>query len=143
MPDIAFDFPVHAPAAEVFARFATPAGLASWWTLRTQGTPSLGETWHLDFGPGFDWRARVTACQPPSLFELTLTHSMDDWLGSRVRVELEEADGTTSVRFRHAGWPAESDHFRTSSFCWAMYLRHMRRHAETGIVVPYHERLDA
>ena len=143
MPDIAYDFPVHAPAREVFARFATPAGLDAWWTLRASGVASLGEPWQLDFGPGFDWRARVTACEPPTRFEFTLTASMDDWLGTRVLVALEERDGVTMVHFRHAGWAAESDHFRVSAFCWAMYLRHMRRHAESGIVVPYAERLDA
>ncbi len=143
MPDITFDFPVRAPMGEVFARFSTPAGLDAWWTLAADGEASLGTAWRLDFGPGFDWRAQVTACEPPQVFELELTSSMDDWRGTRVRAELEERDGVTMVHFRHAGWPEPSDHFRVSSFCWAMYLRHLRRHVESGVLVPYAERLDA
>jgi hypothetical protein len=45
--------------------------------------------------------------------------------------------------FAHRGWPEANDHYRTSSFCWAMYLRLMKRHLETGEQVPYAIRLDA
>ena len=31
----------------------------------------------------------------------------------------------------------------TSTFCWAMYLRLLKRFVEAGEVVPYAERLDA
>jgi hypothetical protein len=35
-----------------------------------------------------------------------------------------------------------SAHYRTSSFCWAMYLRLLKRYVEHGEVVPYEKRLD-
>lgn len=35
-----------------------------------------------------------------------------------------------------------NDHFRTSSCCWAQYLRILRRFLEHGERVPYAERLD-
>jgi hypothetical protein len=47
------------------------------------------------------------------------------------------------VRFAHRGWPDESDHYRTSSFCWAMYLRLLSRALEFGEFVPYDDRLRA
>jgi hypothetical protein len=47
----------------------------------------------------------------------------------------------TRVAFHHVGWPEANAHHRTSSFCWAMYLRLMRLSIENGTVVPYAERL--
>jgi uncharacterized protein YndB with AHSA1/START domain len=144
MPDILHDFPVFAPAAQVFAAVSTSGGLDRWWTLHAAGLPAEGATYALDFGPGYEWSARVTCCEPVHCFELTLTEAMPDWLGTRVRFELEEVEtGRTSVRFAHTGWPEASEHYRISSYCWAMYLRLLRRCVEHGEVVPYAARLDA
>ena len=40
------------------------------------------------------------------------------------------------------GWPTPHEHCRISSFCWAMYLRILKRHLEFGENVPYVQRLD-
>jgi hypothetical protein len=48
----------------------------------------------------------------------------------------------TGVEFYHAGWPSANSHYRISTFCWAMYLRLLKRHIETGEVVEYERRLD-
>lgn len=102
----------------------------------------LGAEYQLWFGAEYDWRARVSALVPGRLFELEVTVAMDDWVGTRIRAELEEVDGVTTLRFSHLGWPDASEHFRVSTFCWAMYLRVMRRHVEHGEVVAYEQRLD-
>ena len=147
MPDVLFDFPIRASADRVFEAVSTPAGLDRWWTLRAAGEARVGATFELDFGPDYDWRAVVTACEPGALFELELTRAMPDWLGSRVRLELSEGTGAgagaTLLRFAHLGWAEPTEHFRVSSFCWAMYLRLMRRGLEYGEEVPYDARLDA
>ena len=142
MADILHDFPVDTPPARVFEAFATPGGLDSWWTLRSGGQPKLGGEYVLHFGAEYDWRARVTRCVPGKEFELELTRSMDDWVGSRVGVKLEATLTGTQVRFHHTGWSEPSDHFRTSSYCWAMYLRVMKRNLEYGETVPYEDRLN-
>jgi uncharacterized protein YndB with AHSA1/START domain len=142
MADILHDFPVFAPAARVFETVSTPAGLDRWWTITSSGAPEVGAEYALDFGPEYQWRARVSACEPNRLFELQLTRAMDDWLGTRVRFDLTETNGATQVRFAHLGWPDSTEHYRVSSFCWAMYLRLMKRNVEQGEVVPYEQRLD-
>lgn len=142
MADITHDFPVAAPPARVFAAFADPTLLAAWWTVRSSGQPKLGATYELYFGEPYDWRAKVSACEPEREFELTFTRADADWTGTRLRVELTPSEIGTQVRFSHRGWPSENDHYRTSCFCWAMYLRLMKRHLETGEVVPYERRLD-
>lgn len=142
MAEILHDFPVNTSPERVFAAFATPAGLDTWWTERAAGRPELGAEYQLRFGPAYDWRARVTRCMPGREFELELTQAMPDWVGSKVGVRLEGTASGTQVRFYHAGWPEADEHFRVSSYCWAMYLRVMKRNLEFGEMVPYERRLD-
>ena len=143
MADILHDFPIFAPISKVFAAVSTPAGLDQWWTLTSSGEPRANNTFELDFGPGYDWRARVNRCESDRCFELELTDASPDWVGTRVSFDLEPMDGGTHVHFAHRGWPSESQHYRTSSYCWAMYLRLLGRAVERGEVVPYDARLQA
>ena len=66
-----------------------------------------------------------------------------DWVGTRVGFEMDVDGETTRLRFYHTGWPADNDHFRRSSYCWAMYLRLLKRFVEHDETVPYEKRLDA
>ncbi len=143
MPDIRHDFPINAPVRRVFEAVATPAGLDAWWTKRSAGVPSEGTEYELWFGPEHDWRGRVTRCVEASEFELEIVSADEDWTGTRVGFRLAPADGHTQVRFYHEGWPDGNEHYRISCFCWAMYLRILKRHLEYGESVPYEDRLDA
>jgi hypothetical protein len=78
-----------------------------------------------------------------SEFELQMSQADADWLGTRVRFRLADSNGKTRVCFAHIGWPQPNDHYRTSSFCWAMYLRILRRYREDGEIVPDESRLNA
>ena len=143
MPDIVHDFTINASPETVFAAVSTPSGLDAWWSKSSSGDAKVGNTYELDFGPGSLWKALVRRCSPGSEIEYELTNSVDDWLGTRVGLLVGETKDGTHVRFRHSGWREESAHFRTSCFCWAMYLRLLKRYAENGEVVPYGERQDA
>jgi uncharacterized protein YndB with AHSA1/START domain len=143
MPDIFHDFPINARAQQVFDAVSTPAGLDQWWTKRSAGKPTLGATYELWFGPEYDWRATVTKCEPGSRFELQLTQADSDWVGSRMGFELSAVGPATQVRFYHRDWPEANEHYRVSCYCWAMYLRVLRRYLEHGESVPYEARLTA
>jgi uncharacterized protein YndB with AHSA1/START domain len=143
MPDIFHDFPIKGLREEVFDAVSTPAGMDAWWSDRSSGRPIMGAEYRLQFGPGYDWRAVVTRAVPSAEFELHMTVADADWKGTRVGFSLEEIENGTRVRFHHLGWPELNAHYRTSCFCWAMYLRCLRRDVESGVVVPYSERLDA
>jgi len=143
MHEILHEFPIAASAARVFDAVSTPAILDQWWTARSSGEPRMGAEYQLWFGPDYDWRAEVTQCLPAEAFQLTMTRADADWTGSRVGFRLApQGPGRTEVRFYHAGWPEVNQHFRVSSYCWAMYLRILKRHLELGEVVPYEKRLD-
>ena len=137
------EFPIAAPPAQVFEAIATPRGLDAWWTLTCTGTPALGATYALGFGPEHQWTARVSVCEAGRVFEFTMERSDDDWRGSRVRFELAGTEAGTTVRFTHEGWPERNAHFRLSAHCWALYLRLLRRYVEFGEMVAYADRLSA
>lgn len=144
MADIIQEFTVKSPPPRVFQIIATPEGLAQWWTKTSVGEPRKGAEYSLGFGPGYEWSGRVTRYVPDSAFEIEITKAHSDWQGTRVGCELR-ADGkdATRVRFYHKGWPTENEHWRVSCYCWAMYLRIMRRYLEHDETVAYERRLDA
>jgi uncharacterized protein YndB with AHSA1/START domain len=144
MPEIIHEFSVKVQPERVFQLFATPNGLEKWWTKSSTGDAREGGNFRLYFGPEFDWQARVTRYVPPSSFELQVTHAHPDWVGTLVGCELTpEGKNATRVRFYHTGWPEDNEHWRVSCFCWAMYLRILRRNLEYGETVEYEKRLDA
>jgi uncharacterized protein YndB with AHSA1/START domain len=144
MADIVHEFTVKAPLAQVFRLFSTPNGLEKWWAKRSTGDVREAGEFELYFGPGYDWRATVTRYMPPSTFELQMTEAHPDWMGTRVGCELApEGNNVTRVRFYHTGWPEQNEHWRVSCYCWAMYLRILRRNLEHGEFVEYERRLEA
>lgn len=143
MADVLQDFPIAAPARKVFAAISTPEGLDQWWTSSSSGSAALGSEYALDFGPGYQWHARVVRCVPDREFELELTSAMPDWMHTRVGFTLEDRGARTWVRFNHSGWPGIDEHYRSSAHCWALYLRILRRFVEHGETVPYATRLSA
>ena len=80
---------------------------------------------------------------PEARFELRITLADGDWTGTLVGFALKPEGARTRVTFHHTGWPTANEHWRVSSYCWAMYLRIMRRYVEHGEVVPYGKRLGA
>lgn len=144
MHEILHEFPIAVSPARVFEGVSTPTGLDRWWTARSSGEARLGAEFQLWFGPEYDWGARVTQCAPEEAFQLTMTRADGDWTGTKVGFRLAaQSPGKTHVRFYHTGWPEVNEHFRVSSYCWAMYLRILKRYLEQGEMVPYEKRLDA
>lgn len=142
MADLSYLFPIKAPRKQVFDAISTPAGLNSWWTKTCSGEPVTNNEYELGFGPNYDWRGRVLLCMPDSDFELQLFVADQDWQDTRLVFHLSEKDGVTEVDFHHLSWPTENEHFRISCYCWAMYLRLLKRYVELGEVVPYDDRLE-
>ncbi len=144
MADIIHEFFVKNSREHVYEMFATPDGLNRWWTKEASGEPRVGAEFRLFFGPKYDWKARVTRCVPGSEFELQVTQADEDWKGTRVGCRLAaEKEGVTRVHFYHIGWPQQNEHWRISNYCWAIYLRLLRRYLEHGDSVAYEKRLDA
>jgi len=142
MADIFHTLPIRADVATVFAAMARPSGLAQWWARSATGEPHVGALYTLDFGPEYQWTARVVSCTPDVSLEWEMIDTMDDWKGSRVGFVLRKDDERTWVDFHHTRWPELTAHYKVSNCCWGALLRILRRYIEHGEVVPYEDRLD-
>ena len=142
MADIFHYFPINVPIEKVFNGISTPQGLDKWWTKSSLGKPEREEIYELFFGPEYNWSAVVTMCVPNKEFELTITKSDKDWMNTKVGFTLIDKIGTTEIHFSHTGWKEDHEHYRISCYCWAMYLRILKRYLEFGEEVPYEQRLD-
>ena len=141
MADIFHHFPIESSAEKVFEAMSLSEGLDKWWTKGSSANPYLGGIYTLDFGPGYIWKAIVTEYIKSNLFELKMTEADEDWLGTRVGFTLKNRQGKTDINFYHTGWPQKNEHYKISSYCWAMYLRILKRNLEYGEWVPYEKRL--
>ena len=135
-------FQINSPIDKVFEAFSTPGGLNTWWTQECEGTPKLNEVYRMYFGPDYDWKAKVTVCDPPMKFEIRMIEADEEWTNNIVGADFSEKDNVTAVRFYNSGWENDSEHFRISTYCWAMYLRLLKRYVEFGEVVEYEKRLE-
>lgn len=142
MADIHHDFLIHGPAARVYEAITSPQGLDSWWTLRAAGEPVRNSTYEFNFGENYNWQAIVLEVVPGFEISWEFTEADADWTGTTLKITMREDNGDTSVRFEHTGWPEPNEHFRITTFCWAMYLRLLKRYVEHGEVVPYEDRLE-
>jgi uncharacterized protein YndB with AHSA1/START domain len=71
MPDIVHEFFVNASPGRVFEMFLMAEGMNRWCTKEASGEPKLNAEFRLYFGPGYDWRAKVTRYVPGSEFVRT------------------------------------------------------------------------
>ncbi|HRX21343.1 MAG TPA: SRPBCC domain-containing protein [Syntrophomonadaceae bacterium] len=143
MAGIYHNFPIRASINNVFEAISTPEGLDRWWTKSSSGVCAEGQLFQFDFGPDYQWSAMVSEYIPNEVVEWTMQEADQDWTGTKVGFRLKQNDQVTEVRFYHNGWKSENEHFRISNYCWAMYLRILKRYLEYGESVPYEKRLNA
>ena len=140
MHDILHDLWINAKPVEVFKAVSTTKGLNSWWTLDSEGRAEEQSTYRFYFGPDYDWRGTVINCESPNVIVWEMHDCDDDWNGTKVGFHINQEDGKSHVQFAHHGWPEKNEHFRRSSYCWATYLRLLKRYIEHGEFVPYEHR---
>jgi uncharacterized protein YndB with AHSA1/START domain len=141
MPDILHDFPIAAPMLRVFGILCSSEGLDAWWTKQAEGRPGVGNRYRLYFGAEHDWTGVIRRYPPSTEIEWEITNADEDWTGTLIGFHLSPVEGGTQVEFHHTGWPLANAHYRASCYCWAMYLRILRRYVEHGEFVPYEKRL--
>lgn len=141
MADIFHYFIINAPVERVFQSFTTSKGLDSWWTKKSSGKAVVGKEYTLGFSPNYIWKGVVTKTRNNKEFEIQITQAQNDWNDTRVGVILKDYGEATRVHFYHKGWSIANEHYKISTYCWAMYLRVLKRHLEYNEDVPYEDRL--
>jgi len=134
---------IHAPAAEIFRALTTADELMRWWAAEGQFRTVYAAC---DLRPGGAWLMMVEgACgtepvhtvrgvyrrvEPPHLVEFTWKRDREDWPESLVRWELEERDGTTTVRVTHSELISEAMRARNNG--WPLIVRLLEKWLGSG-----------
>ena len=127
MPDILHNLTIQSSAENVYDVITTPKGLAVWWTKSSSSHPELGAEYQLFFSDEYDQRAIVLEYDENTKFVLEITKADEDWTGTKVKLFLTRKSDSTDLQFEHTGWKETNDHFRVSSYCWAKYLRLLKK----------------
>jgi uncharacterized protein YndB with AHSA1/START domain len=135
------DLEILASRSEIFQAITSPAMLEKWWPLRCSGVPKIGESYNLYFTSEYDWWGEVIEYEKDTKFRISMTKSDSDWNPTNFGFELVEArSGVVRVEFSHLGWPEINEHFRRSSYCWALLLKGLQNYLEEGIILPFEMR---
>ncbi|WP_242205618.1 SRPBCC family protein [Aestuariivivens insulae] len=124
----------------VFNAVTQPKHLDNWWTLKSSGKPLLGDMYNLNFTDDYDWYCQVSKLEVDKSIHFKMTQSDADWNPTTFGFDMEENDGGTYLKFSHINWPEANNHFKHSSFCWALLLNGLKNYLESGVVVPFEER---
>ncbi|WP_042429001.1 SRPBCC family protein [Streptacidiphilus anmyonensis] len=131
MVDILHRIGVTTSPEQVYAALTTVEGLAGWWTEDTDGDGDVGGVLRFRFEPGgFDMS--VLDARPKEFVLWEVVDGPAEWIGTRVRFDLSEADGFTIVRFRHEGWREPVEFMYHCSTKWATFLLSLKKLLETG-----------
>jgi uncharacterized protein YndB with AHSA1/START domain len=135
MVDILHSVGVTKPVTEVYTALSTLDGLAGWWTEETTGDPRPGGLVRFRFpgapAPGgFDMS--VLEAVPDKLVLWEVADGPQEWIGTRVRFDLSEDEGWTTLMFQHAGWAEPVDFMYHCSTKWATFLLSLKSSVETG-----------
>ncbi|WP_084724555.1 SRPBCC family protein [Streptacidiphilus melanogenes] len=131
MVDILHRIGVTTSPEQVYAALTTVDGLAGWWTEDTDGDGDVGGVLRFRFEPGgFDMK--VLDARPKEFVLWEVVDGPEEWIGTRVRFDLSEADGFTIVRFRHEGWREPVEFMYHCSTKWATFLLSLKKLLETG-----------
>ena len=131
---------INASPNEVFDAVSLPEHLDNWWTLKSSGKPELHEVYNLNFTDDYDWYCKVSRVNSNESFHLKMTKSDDDWNPTTFGFDLEEVKTGTLLKFSHVNWPKENNHYKHSSFCWALLLDGLKNYVEKGAIIPFTER---
>jgi len=138
MFSIHHDITIKSSAQRIFEAITKPEDLDSWWTKESSGIPKMGSEYRFYFTKGYDWYAKVLLCTPNKQIMFKMIDADADWIDTLLTFTINKKDEKLCVlRFDHTEWRGINDHFRRTSWCWAMYLRGLKKYLEESIVNPY------
>ncbi|UKM64577.1 SRPBCC domain-containing protein [Flavobacteriaceae bacterium GSB9] len=138
--NIYHSFQIQASPKEVFDAVSQPEHLDNWWSLKSSGTPELNAEYNLNFTDKYNWFCKVVKIKEPESIHFKMTKADADWNPTTFGFDFEASKNGTMVNFSHINWPEKNNHFKHSSFCWALLLNGLKDYLEKGIIVPFESR---
>ncbi|EAZ81407.1 SRPBCC family protein [Algoriphagus machipongonensis] len=133
-------FWIRSTISKVFSAISSPEQLILWWPQKCSGKPEIGESYNFYFTPEYDWFGTVSKVEENKAFHIKMVDSDKDWDPTSFGFELEEDGTMVKVSFWHKGWENQNEHFKISSYCWAILLQGLKNYLEKGEVLPFEER---
>ncbi|WP_299110793.1 SRPBCC domain-containing protein [uncultured Winogradskyella sp.] len=137
---IYFNFIIKSDRETVYKAVSQPEYLVNWWPLKCSGIPKKGELYNFNFTDTYDWYAEVKSCEQNDHISYKMIKSDADWNPTTLGFKLKKKEKGTCLNFFHKDWPELNNHFKHSSFCWAMLLKGLKDYLEKGIIVPFEDR---
>lgn len=139
------DITIRASAERVFEALVDPRQRVKWWGApgRFQATDMesdlrVGGLWMMSClggdGKAHIFRGEYRAVDRPYLLEFTWLPEGDSAPPTVVRFELEEHQGTTTVRLTHSGFTSDAARERYQGWPWLLSL--LQAHVETDAPSP-------
>jgi uncharacterized protein YndB with AHSA1/START domain len=130
---------INAPASRVFEALIDPAQRMKWWgqkgrfeTTNVESDLTPGGRWLMTgtgMGRPFKVEGVYRIIEPPRVLAFTWLPSWDeDATETLVRFDLDEQNGTTTVRLTHSGFAKEDSRARHQG--WPQILGWLKRYAE-------------
>jgi uncharacterized protein YndB with AHSA1/START domain len=129
MADIRHTISIDSPRERVFPLIASGSGFARWWAADVIEDYSTRIVEVAFFNPVIVYRLKPI---PGSTTWTTewMCQTGQEWTGTRLLFELTEANGRTQLRFTHADWKAETDHFVSCTKVWRELMLRLKAAAE-------------
>ncbi|NAS30788.1 SRPBCC domain-containing protein [Flavobacteriaceae bacterium R38] len=134
------DITIKGSVESIYQAITVPEHLNNWWTLKSSGEPSEGTAYNFYFSPEYDWYGNVIKATQNQDFHIKMTKSDADWTPTSFGFDLEKTNAGVLLKFWHVGWQQCNEHFRRSSFCWAMLLNGLKNYVEKGVIIPFENR---
>jgi len=137
MPDILHKVGIKSSSPDdVYRELTTLQGLSGWWTTDTRGESKEGGVLQFRFGAGgFDMK--VLELRPAKRVLWQVVEGPEEWIGTRIRFDLDQRDDWTILLFKHEGWREPVEFMHHCSTKWAVFLLSLKSLLETGKGAPW------
>lgn len=136
MVEIRINVTIKAIPEKIYNALTTQEGLAGWWAKQTTAKPEVGFVNVFIFGK-FRNEMKVTKLTPNKKVEWKCINSIEEWVGTDISFDMEEKEGSTILRFTHAGWRAVTDTFAGCTYDWALFMKSLKSLCEIGTGTPH------
>lgn len=143
MARIVFDVDIAAGAAQIVEALNTKEGIAGWWTDDVSFAGGVGSHMKLSFPVApVPFGLRVDEVNVSRVVWSSVGPFPPHWVDTKVIWTLRPGnDGSsTAVHFSHEGWVNDEGAFGMSALTWGRLMDTLKRHVETGDVVPLFRR---
>lgn len=121
-----------AEVSKIFDAITTQVGLSSWWTTETSGKFGTGKVIEFRFSKDYKKGMKIISLDENKKVEWECIEGDDQWLGTKIKFELIQKEGSTDVKFYHTAWKEVSDLFGICNYHWGLYMKSLKTYIEVG-----------